>query len=186
MFWGVSGFIFFWKYGCPIANKIVSGSRFFVLRFSRLYPLHLATLLLVALLQAIYFHYNHYYFVNPTNDSAHFVLQLFLASNWGSERVYSFNGPVWSISVEVLAYAFFFVAVRYVGTEPALNIGIIFLCVFARKMRIDSPILDCLGFFYSGGLSALALLHVEKTKYHSLLKVLSFGVAVCVPIADTI
>ncbi|MBS0171932.1 MAG: acyltransferase [Nitrospira sp.] len=181
-FWCVSGFIFLGKYGGPIAHKIVSGRQFFVLRFSRLYPLHLATLLLVAFLQVLYFQYHHYYFVNPTNDSAHFVLHLFFASNWGFERVYSFNGPIWSISVEVLVYAFFFVTVRCVGTSPVLNIGILILCVLARKMRIDLPILDCLGFFYSGGLSALALQHLEKTRYRRFLRALSLGVAVFVPI----
>lgn len=51
-FWSISGFIFFWRYRDSVALGQVGGWRFFVLRFSRLYPLHLATLLPAAFLQA--------------------------------------------------------------------------------------------------------------------------------------
>jgi peptidoglycan/LPS O-acetylase OafA/YrhL len=44
-FWGISGYIFFWKYGEAIHARAISAKHFFWLRFSRLYPLHLATLL---------------------------------------------------------------------------------------------------------------------------------------------
>src|ERR1700722_15997927 len=40
IFWMISGFIFLWKYSKPINEGIVSAYQFFVLRFSRLYPLH--------------------------------------------------------------------------------------------------------------------------------------------------
>src|SRR6218665_1310018 len=49
-FWCLSGFIFFWKYAQPVAGGRVAGWRFAALRFSRLYPLHLLTLLAVAAL----------------------------------------------------------------------------------------------------------------------------------------
>jgi peptidoglycan/LPS O-acetylase OafA/YrhL len=55
VFWCISGFIFFWKYREPVATRAVGGWQFFTLRFSRLYPLHLVTLLVVALLQSVYF-----------------------------------------------------------------------------------------------------------------------------------
>ena len=48
LFWCLSGFIFTWKYIEPIHAGGVSFARFIWLRFSRLYPLHFATLLLVA------------------------------------------------------------------------------------------------------------------------------------------
>lgn len=182
VFWCISGFIFFWKYGAPIAGTLVSAKQFFVLRFSRLYPLHVTTLLLVALLQLIYFHSHHYYFVNPNNDSRHFFLQIFLASQWGFERGYSFNSPIWSISVEVLIYVFFFGMVRLLGTSPAINLMVLFACVILRKMRIESPVIECLAFFYSGGLAALALQHFEKTGYHLFIKALSIGIAVLAPL----
>lgn len=107
-FFALSGFIFFWLYAEPIATGRVGAWKFFALRFSRLYPLHLITLLLVALLQYRFFSSHGDYFVVPFNDAYHFVLNLFMASSWGLEKGHSFNGPVWSVSVEVLMYGLFF------------------------------------------------------------------------------
>ena len=53
IFWCISGFIFFWKYRDAVASRLLDGWKFFVLRFSRLYPLHVVTLLLVAALQPL-------------------------------------------------------------------------------------------------------------------------------------
>ena len=37
-----------------------------------------------------------------------FILNFFLVSGWGFEKGPSFNGPVWSVSVEIIIYFFFF------------------------------------------------------------------------------
>ncbi len=59
VFWCISGFIFFWKYRDAITDRSISGGTFFVLRLSRLYPLHLATLAAGSdSLQPVYFHLN--------------------------------------------------------------------------------------------------------------------------------
>lgn len=109
LFFTLSGFVFFWLYADAIGRREVSARRFFDLRFSRLYPLHFATLLVVAALQAIWFAHNAEYFVYGFNDLYHFVLQLFFVPAVGWEGGWSFNGPVWSVSVEALVYALFFV-----------------------------------------------------------------------------
>jgi peptidoglycan/LPS O-acetylase OafA/YrhL len=178
VFWCISGFIFFWKYRNAIAQRVVGHKRFFIMRFSRLYPLHFATLLLVALLQLLYFSKQGYYFVFQKNDVVHFFLQLFMASNWSSTTTLgdSFNGPIWSISVEVLVYCFFYLLLRYVGGSALLNVGIVLLCFVAKFVKVPTPIVDCLAFFYVGGLSAIALQHFEGTKYHNMLT----GAALCI------
>ena len=81
IFWCVSGFIFFWKYKNLILEKKISGKNFFLLRFSRLYPLHFVTLLIVAVLQTIYFKTNGVFFVYQFNDLYHFILQIFFISD---------------------------------------------------------------------------------------------------------
>ncbi|HRQ90806.1 MAG TPA: acyltransferase, partial [Bacteroidia bacterium] len=100
---------FFWLYRDAIRKRAVSAYEFSVQRFSRLYPLHLVTLVLVALLQALYFSREQKFFVYPNNDPFHFILNLGFASNWGLEKGLSFNGPVWSVSVEILLYLLFFI-----------------------------------------------------------------------------
>lgn len=109
LFFTLSGFVFFWLYADAIGRRTVTARRFFDLRFSRLYPLHFATLLVVAGGQAIYFAANAEYFVYGFNDAYHFVLHLLFVPAVGWEGGWSFNGPVWSVSVEALVYALFFV-----------------------------------------------------------------------------
>jgi peptidoglycan/LPS O-acetylase OafA/YrhL len=150
IFWCISGFIFFWKYRDGISDRSVAGWKFFVLRFSRLYPLHLATLLLVALVQPLYFHLNGYYFVYQENDLTHFLLQLLMASNWGFQNSLSFNGPIWSISVEVLVYLFFFF-MMLATRSWLLNLAVIAACLTG-----SGQIAACFAFFYAGGLAAMA------------------------------
>jgi peptidoglycan/LPS O-acetylase OafA/YrhL len=108
LFFCLSGFIFYWLYSDRISRRAISLKEFAVLRFSRLYPLHLLTLLLVAAGQLIMRRYYGSFFVYPNNDLYHFLLQLFFASEWGFQRGISFNGPVWSVSIEILLYSAFF------------------------------------------------------------------------------
>ncbi|MEI6321047.1 MAG: acyltransferase [Pseudomonadota bacterium] len=156
VFWCISGFIFFWKYREAISQKEIGSGTFFLLRFSRLYPLHFITLLLVALLQFMQWKQTGSYFVYEVNDGFHFVLNVFLASQWGFQAGYSFNGPIWSISIEVLVYAFFFALLRQVGKSVFLNLAVIFGCVVAKAAGLNfSGLLECIAFFYLGGVTAI-------------------------------
>lgn len=110
-FFILSGFIFFWLYYDSIRERKISAWKFFLLRFSRLYPLHLLTLLLVVFLQWVAIRLHGQAFVYPMNDVYHFFLNLFLVVAWGFQKGFSFNAPVWSVSVEVLLYALFFLLV---------------------------------------------------------------------------
>ena len=115
LFWMISGFVFAAVYyGRPATSR-----EFVVNRFARLYPLHFATLLLVAAEQwaatlrfgtpLLFTH----------NDPAHFLLQLGFASDWLASTGMSFNGPIWSVSVEVVLYAVFWWSRRWL---PALGV----------------------------------------------------------------
>ena len=112
LFFVLSGFILFGLYERRVAAATVSARDFAVLRLSRLYPLHLATLLVLLLQTSPPFVY-------PDNDTIHLVRQLFMVSAWSADRPFtSFNGPVWSVSVELLLYIAFFVLCR-LGMRPA-------------------------------------------------------------------
>ena len=115
LFWCLSGFIFTWKYGETIGRAGLSFGRFALLRFSRLYPLHLMTLLVVAALQWMYCVRYGQTFVYIPNDISHFVMNVFFANYWGFQSGESFNGPSWSVSAEVLSYIVFFCVTRCAG-----------------------------------------------------------------------
>lgn len=154
VFWCISGFIFFWKYRDAIADGAVNGYKFFVLRASRLYPLHFVTLLLVAVLQIAYFEQHQIHFVYGNHDLPTFVSQLFMASNWLPSQSWSFNGPIWSVSLEVLVYVVFFFATRFIGRGAWLAAVILSACLAFRLAGVDVALLTCLAFFYAGGLVA--------------------------------
>ena len=182
VFWCISGFIFSWKYGEAIAARTVPPRAFFILRLSRLYPLHLATLLVVAALQPLYFARQGAFFVYQHNDLYNFVVQLFLASEWGFAPGESFNAPIWSISVEVLVYGLFFAILRYGSRSPLVNVGVLLLCLAARRLGLHHPFVDCLAFFYAGGLSAIAFGAVRDTPCRRPLALLAGAAVVAIPL----
>ena len=176
VFWCISGFIFFWKYRDTISDRTIAGWTFLVFRLSRLYPLHFATLMVVALLQPIYFHQHGFFFVYQNNDIQHFLPQLLLASDWGLERSNSFNGPIWSISVEVLVYAVFFLMLRFVTKSPLLNVIVIVICV-----NLNVQVCSCLAFFYAGGLAAICRRAIARSRFRIWLESLAWCAAITVP-----
>jgi len=183
VFWCISGFIFFWKYRDTIADRLVGARKFFVLRFSRLYPLHFATLLLVAALQWVHVSQHGFSYVYQNNDAPHFLLQLFMASNWhGSERGSSFNGPIWSISIEVLEYFFFFLTLRFAGRSAWINVGVLALWLVSKALKIPSSIIECLAFFYVGGLAAIGAKAIEGTRLRGAARWAGVGITLLAPV----
>ncbi|WP_293303672.1 acyltransferase family protein [Pedobacter sp. UBA5917] len=108
LFFLLSGFIFFWLYAERIAKGKMNFGKFMVFRISRLYPIHLVTLLSVAVLQWLMIKNTGHYFIVLFNDSYHFILNLLFMQSWGIEKGASFNGPSWSASVEAFLYLLFF------------------------------------------------------------------------------
>ena len=163
IFWCISGFIFFWKYGSQIAAARLEGYVFFVLRLSRLYPLHIATLLFVAAAELCYLAHFGTYFIYPNNDLYHFVLQLFMASNWGLQAGDSFNGPIWSISVEVLVYAFFFLSLRFISGSVLFLAAVCCAAALVQLSKLsEHPVIPCLMYFYAGCLTAVAYARIKR------------------------
>lgn len=161
-FWCISGFIFYWLYRESIPARSVTGRDFLVLRLSRLLPMHWLTLLAVALLQAFYLRTNGSFFVYTANDLHHFVLQLFLASDWGFETGYSFNGPIWAVSVEVLVLVLFFVLLRTLGGSMRVALTVLAIALALRlSLQVHSPVVDCAMYFFAGGVAAIALARHE-------------------------
>ena len=176
VFWCISGFIFFWKYRDAISDRSMRGWTFLVYRLSRLYPLHFVTLLIVALLQAIYFRQQGYFFVYQANDLQHFLLQIFMASDWVAQDSNSFNGPIWSISVEVLVYIAFFLMLRFVTRSPWLNLVVIAVC-----LNVNSQVAACLAFFYAGGLAAIARQSLTSMRLTVAIERVAWCVVIVVP-----
>ena len=171
LFFCLSGFIFYWLYAVPIAQGRVGAQTFGVLRVSRLYPLHLVTLAMVAALQTILVHLRGTPFVYPENDLYHGILQTLFVSAWGLERGYSFNGPVWSVSVEVLLYALFFAACRLRWRQP-WHLAVASLCGLLLIQIGVTPVGRGVLSFFIGGLAYYAYDRLDRRAAPGTLTVL--------------
>jgi len=112
MFFLLSGFVFFWLYADKIGEKRISVRKFFTLRFTRIYPVHLFTLLLIGALQYIFISQTGHSFASINNDGKHFFLNLLLIQSWCFDPTPAqsgFNAPAWSVSVESFLYILFFI-----------------------------------------------------------------------------
>lgn len=147
LFWMISGFVFAGAY----LGRATSTRSFVVNRLARLYPLHLLTLLVVTGLQAVALArlgttliYGHY-------DPADFAAQLLFASNWVDSTRHTFNGPIWSVSVEVLVYLLFWML-----RGPLLRMRapgfllLLFGCLMAVPFAGQSQVPACAFFFFAG------------------------------------
>jgi peptidoglycan/LPS O-acetylase OafA/YrhL len=154
-FWMISGVIFFHFYLSEIHSKKISFKRFMGLRFSRLYPLHIVTLLSVAVLQHLYSSRFGTSFIYTNNDFFHFILNIFMINFWNAKFGLSFNGPFWSVSVEIFTYITFYLFTAIGLFKQKHNfIIVLFLCFCFYSLGILSPFYDCLFYFYLGCLVA--------------------------------
>jgi len=155
-FWVISGFIFYWHYAAAIGSGTIRFSEFLVRRFSRLYPLHVATLILVAVGQIAYYQSHRETFVYSGNTSIAFASQLLFASNWLERQVLTFNGPIWSISVEILIYLMFFFTARAFGSRAAVALvaaAAFSICFNCLHCFINPNVFACGMSFFAGGLA---------------------------------
>lgn len=181
LFFCLSGFVFAWLYAERIGEHRVGAREFSVLRFSRLYPLHLATLLFVAAAQAIFLWRTGAFFAVPLNDAYHFVLNLLFLSGLGFEKGGSFNGPVWSVSVEVFLYVVFYIACR-MGWRCWWHFGLFAMAGFALEFTRFAAVGRGLVGFFIGALCFLAFsaLRARRVRVHPVVLIaaiaLSWGI----------
>lgn len=154
IFWMISGFVFSRVY----RDSSATSKDFFLNRFARLYPLHFLTLCIVAALQMFAVARYGHSFLFGNNDLYHFVLQLAFASSWGLEAGDSFNGPIWSVSVEVLVYVAFWVVHRRLFAFGVAGPVALMLASFMLFMATGSLIGQCGFYFFFGA----ALFHFHE------------------------
>lgn len=136
LFFSISGYVFFWLYASAISDRHTGAKTFFIARFARLYPLYLATLIFVAAGQGLFTWMHGHTFIYHNNTPGSFVLNLLMVQEWLPHAAMSFNGPSWSISVEVFLYLLFFILCLTRLNRPLILIavialGILFKLVFA-------------------------------------------------------
>jgi peptidoglycan/LPS O-acetylase OafA/YrhL len=152
LFFLLSGFVFYWLYKSQIEDRSITPLQFSLARFSRLYPLHIATLLIVGCLELWFHALSGQYFVYEANDAKHFVMSVFFIQFSGQRA--AFNGPEWSLFIELIMYTFFFLSARTgvlrynIGAVAAFALGL-----FLWHMDIRTSLARGLSGFFLGGIT---------------------------------
>ena len=134
MFFILSGFVISYSYpSTPTGMR--SYTRFLVRRIARIYPLHLVTLLIFAVLALVGI-------AGPTSHASFsdFVQNLFLVQAWGITDHLSFNSPAWSISAELFCYLLFPLFMLLAGRVSPLVLAIIVAVSYGILAHANLPI----------------------------------------------
>ena len=152
IFFCISGFVFSYTY---LNKDPTTFKNFFYRRFARLYPLHFATLLIVAIMQLINLRLFGAYEIYFISDIKHFILNFFLISAWGFGDGFSFNGPIWSVSIEIFLYLIFFFLIPHLNKHRILfSLPLLLLILFIYKIKLNtgSLIVEGLLLFFNSSL----------------------------------
>jgi peptidoglycan/LPS O-acetylase OafA/YrhL len=137
VFFVLSGFILLHVYRTWFDQAVTAAryGRFMWHRIARIYPLHILLLVIAAGLMTMAAMPR-----GPFDTPLTFILNVLVVQGWGHPHAMSlsWNGPSWTISVELFAYMFFpFLAVivrrRYILTLC----GIVTLLVFASEVQFQ-------------------------------------------------
>lgn len=160
LFFCISGFVFFWLFANKITDRKISASHFVMDRFSRLYPLHIVTFAIVAGLQLFYSTGHSTYFVYQVNDLYHALLNILLIPAWGFESGWSFNAPIWSVSVEFLLYGIFFVGCLANKFRGLLFVAIVIagFLIYPHNYKLGSGLFT----FFCGGAAFFVLITLKN------------------------
>ena len=164
-FFILSGFIFFMFYRERILEGVINFKNFIILRLTRLYPLHLLTLILVLIIQFFYNQSYSEYFIYKNNNLENFIAHFLLIQEWGLiGETASYNGPSWSISVEFFLYIIFFlISIFFIKNifQSLITIIISLLIYFFLQPVLNNLILGLL-LFYIGGFTFFFYIYLKK------------------------
>ncbi|HEY3729884.1 MAG TPA: acyltransferase [Steroidobacteraceae bacterium] len=107
IFFVLSGFILALTYAPRFALRVSAFSlyyKFIARRFARIYPLHLATFLLILLFWGVAVRAGYDFQGAVQNDLLSALCNLFMVHAWGLLRELGWNSPSWSVSAEWFAY----------------------------------------------------------------------------------
>jgi len=172
LFFTLSGFVIAYNYYHSLSDN-KSFSKFMIKRFKRLYPLHLFFLLIFLFIEFIkLFLTSELNFLSnnqpfEVNNIKNFFLNLLFIQHFDNQN--SFNGPSWSISVEMMLYLSFGITLLLIKKKPLLVylnfIYIIFFIVFLNSYYGDTKSITA---YYSGifsfSIGYLFFLLYEKKK----------------------
>ncbi|MFY0602255.1 MAG: acyltransferase [Cyclobacteriaceae bacterium] len=136
LFFALSGFVICYVYEETFSSKfsLSTYKNFILARFSRVYPLHIFTLLATILLYLILIIYDKDWLLNPLQKHMHrwdsIPIQLLFLQTIGIYDFDTWNAPAWSLSAEWWAYMIFpitFIVVSRIRKTHATFLGVLII-----------------------------------------------------------
>jgi peptidoglycan/LPS O-acetylase OafA/YrhL len=185
LFFILSGIVLTFRYLEPLSTQRIRGHEFFVLRLSRLYPLHVVTLLVCAAVEwSLMGLHRPMVIYEKNNDLYHFFLHLTYMHLW-FERGWAYNEPSWSVCGEIFVYLLFFLfASRRPKSYPLACIATVILGITVQTSW-SLPFLNentaraMVGFFV-GSLMFQGMQRCDSAGYGSILGLVSLAALVLV------
>lgn len=185
-FFILSGFVMAYSYLGRIGSNI-NLQRFFLMRFGRLYPLHIFTLLLWVpyIIVKVILYEKGIGDTDPSesNNFYTFFANLFLIQALDGYQPLSWNFPSWSISAEFYTYIIFFLSIYFItkvlASTASLMSCIAFIAVgaYASIWWLDGKgvelfFLQCIGGFFLGILIFLLYKRANIQLHHFMVATL--------------
>ena len=172
LFFVLSGFVIFNAYAEKIATK-KDLFRFQLLRFGRLYPVHLLFLFVFLGIEITKYIASTRLGINSpnsipfqTNNFSAFVKNIFLISSVLPTQPHTYNSPAWSISVEFYTYLVFAVSILFIKKSTtffftALSFISLLMLTTENTFGFES-ILSCFAGFFIGCITAKFTKDIKK------------------------
>ena len=181
IFWCISGLILTHTYQAKTGTNAHS---FVLSRFSRLYPLHLITLLIVAMLQFSSMKSLNTFQIYESNNKTSFFLNLLYVQSWVPGTGLSFNAPTWSVSIEISVYIMFFIVLKFVQryrelVPISILIALQFVKVYFRTYATNLFFYECLTYFTAGVLIYFFVGRLSKLSVRSMRLVCELSLIGC-------
>jgi peptidoglycan/LPS O-acetylase OafA/YrhL len=151
-------------------------ARFLILRFARIYPLHLVMLLFVAAQQGIESVYSWQVWrqapLHDLNGWPNFFLSLLNIHGWETTQKLSFNFPSWSVSAEWFAYLCFPLLAPWLQRIRSIRMNLLLIagCLFLLYWVCLLNHTNDLGFTTHLGLLRIGTEFIAGVGIYSILK----------------
>lgn len=143
LFFVLSGFVMMYRYADPIKKRSIGWGKFLITRLSKLYPLHIFTMVLVLAFQYIRLSGGLDVLLFPQMSLYHVILNVLMLQTGFFENTYSINGPAWMLTGLMIAYGLFYGIFRASRTyAPLLFAAVAVIASASLWLELDMVVLN--------------------------------------------
>ncbi len=174
LFFLLSGFGMMLGYGKKICNNEISFKEYIYIRFKRLYPLFFLTLIIVLILEPLYYLKTKELFVYSNYDIYHIILNVLFLQNGVFGIEYSLNGPSWCIPVLMVCYIIFFAVLTKKKDTNRIICSFALLAILGLGIIVSNLSYPLVNLFMGRGVAGfsvgvlLAQLYKKKDSFNSI------------------